>query len=489
MILNGKLSYTELEQLIFLLKDNIINTYLKKIYHYDNMWLFKFNNFSFTFEPGVSLWPGSFSEREKVIHSVCSKIRKEVGDNKVIGLDIVNNDRTVVIQFYNHKIILELYAKGNLILLNNDNNIIVLTRIYTDCSHGKPYMLKEFKSFDVNFNIQQYNWIKKGIEFGKVSDIKNVDNSFNILQGLQFLWDERKINNSKKTNNKKKNKKKTKIENINDQISNLKKKIDKKRILINNIEDTDCIDYSELGKLYKELKIINNKFNKAEEHLEKQSKDNNKVLEKRKKNNVNLINNKWYQKYHWWYTKNNFLVIGGKNSDDNEKIVKNYLNKNDYYFHSEDPGSGSFIMITENRDPEPIDIDETAEGVLALSNQWTSSYSYGNVFYVKGSQVSKSPPTGEFISKGSFMIYGKKEIIKVYNCNLGYCIFDEKLLLAPYRIINRLSNNNIKLTPRNDIQKMKSKKLIETLKKCFNISISENLFIFNKPCNIQVKKN
>ena len=70
-------------------------------------------------------------------------------------------------------------------------------------------------------------------------------------------------------------------------------------------------------------------------------------------------------------------------------------------------------MFTENKEPDAIDIDETAEGVLSLSNQWNTSCPTGNVFYVKGNQVSKSAPSGEFIGKGSFMIYGKKEFVKV----------------------------------------------------------------------------
>ena len=149
-------------------------------------------------------------------------------------------------------------------------------------------------------------------------------------------------------------------------------------------------------------------------HLSKNTKpvpQNNLGLNKSTKINVNT--NKWYHKYHWWFTKNNFLVIGGKNDTDNEKIVKTYLKDDDLYFHCEEPGSGSFILITDNRTPDLIDIDETAEGVMCLSNQWNTSFNYGNVIYVKGSQVSKTPPSGEYITKGSFMLYGKKETIKV----------------------------------------------------------------------------
>ena len=51
------------------------------------MWLFKFNHYSFVFEPGVSIWPGYFSQREKILHSVCIKLRKEIGDQKLLSIE------------------------------------------------------------------------------------------------------------------------------------------------------------------------------------------------------------------------------------------------------------------------------------------------------------------------------------------------------------------------------------------------------------------
>lgn len=488
MHINGKISYIELEQLVYIFKNEITNSYLKKIYHYNGLWLFKFNHFSFVFEPGVSIWPGYFIEREKKLHSVSIKLRKEIGDKKLIGVDIVENDRTIVLQFREYKLILELYSKGNMILLDNDNNIIILTRIHSDCIHGKTYSISNYKIFDLDYSIKKYKWNIENIDTLEVISNKSSEYDFNnIVETLKNLWNQKNGKRENKEENKKIKKKYTPEDNISNQIINFKKKINKKNILIDKIEeDYENINYQELGNLYSGIKNIKNKCLKAEEHLEKNNKikKNNKL---KKKEKIKLEINTWYQKFHWWYTKNNFLVIGGKNSDDNEKIVKTYMKDNDFYFHTEEPGSGSFIMITENREPDFSDLDETAEGVLALSNQWNSSFSYGNVYYVKGGQVSKTPPAGEFITKGSFMIYGKKEFIKVYNYNLGYCIYDKKLLLAPYRIITRLSKINIKLSPRNDIKKMKGKIIIDSLKKILNIDIPENIFIFNKPCKIFTK--
>tara|TARA_B100000161_G_C33554927_1_gene417356 strand:- start:825 stop:2285 length:1461 start_codon:yes stop_codon:yes gene_type:complete len=484
MLINGKISYQETEQLVYLLKEKVINSYLKKIYHYQGLWLFKFNHFQFVFEPGVSIWIGDFAERETNLHSISIKLRKEIGDHKVLGIDIVDNDRTVVIQFKNHKLILELYAKGNILLLNEENKIIVLTRIYPNCSHGKEYQVKELKNYE-DYQIKKYGWKIKNKE---IND--QFDDFENILEGLKTMWEikksqketQKEIKKGKKSKNKS-----TPVDNIQNQIKNFNKKIDKKLEEIEKVELTDYenIDYKKLGELHQKRKEIGKKLSKASTVLDQKIKSNDKKTTNNVvKEKLKLVTNQWYQKYHWWYTKNNFLVVGGKNSTDNEKLVKSYINDNDLYFHSEDPGSGSFIMFTENRVPEFSDIDETAEGVLALSNQWNSSYSSGTIFYVKGNQVSKTPPSGEYISKGSFMIYGKKEFVKVTGCTLGYGIYENKLMLAPYRIVSRINSNCIKLKQRSDIKKMKGKLITSALKKTFNIDITDDLYIFNKPCQI-----
>ena len=57
-------------------------------------------------------------------------------------------------------------------------------------------------------------------------------------------------------------------------------------------------------------------------------------------------------------------------------------------------------------------------------------------------------------------------------------------MLAPYRTVCRNGNKNIKLKPRNDIKKMKGKMMTNALKKTFNIEMSDDMYIFNKPCQI-----
>ena len=493
MLINGKMSYNEIEQSVFLMKDKIVGSYLKKVFHYKGMWLFKFNHFSFVFEPQAGIWPGTFTERETNLHSISVKIRKDVGDHKITGFDLVAEDRTIIIQFYNYKIILELYAKGNIILTDIENKIIVLTRIYTECSHGNIYNIPTLNTFE-DFKVEKYGWVPK--ENSLHNEISNKFEDFdNILDALAELWTMKQNNKLvvKDVKQSKKRKNKNTVEdNIRNQITGFTSKIDKKLDEISKLEDIDYlaetveeVDYTKIGKLHTERKVINKKLLKADVVLEAASKlSEQKTIKIAKQEKIKLVTHNWYQKYHWWYTKNGFLVVGGKSASDNEKLVKSHLNDNDLYFHSEDPGSGSFIMFTENRTPDFTDIDETAEGVLALSCQWSLSHASGDVFYVKGNQVSKTPPTGEYVGKGSFMIYGKKDFVKVSSYTLGYGLYDNKLMLAPFRIVCRTGTKHIKLKPRTDIKKMKGKILNSALKKVFNIELTEDMSIFNKPCTI-----
>jgi Predicted RNA-binding protein homologous to eukaryotic snRNP len=229
---------------------------------------------------------------------------------------------------------------------------------------------------------------------------------------------------------------------LKNQKKNLGKKINKKLEEVKKLEDVhyESIDYAELNKIHTQRKKLESKLKKASQVVipEKKKKVN-------KSNKIELVTTKWYQKYHWWYTKNGFLVIGGKSAKQNEEIVKTYMKDSDYYFHTDEAGSGSFILISENGKPEEIDLNETAQGVLALSEQWNSSFISGDVYHVMGDQVSKTPNTGEYIKTGSFIIRGKRNYISISECILGYGLYNNQLMLAPYGIINRLEGSKVKI--------------------------------------------
>ncbi|MCE4615206.1 MAG: NFACT family protein [Desulfurococcales archaeon] len=128
----------------------------------------------------------------------------------------------------------------------------------------------------------------------------------------------------------------------------------------------------------------------------------------------------WYEKYIWSITRNGFLVIAGKNADQNESIVKRYLEDNDVFLHAEIHGAPATIMKTGGKEPTENDIWDASILAASYSRAWKAGAGYVNVFWVKGSQVSKSPPAGEYISKGAFMIYGKKNYVRGVRLTLAF---------------------------------------------------------------------
>ena len=122
----------------------------------------------------------------------------------------------------------------------------------------------------------------------------------------------------------------------------------------------------------------------------------------------------WYEKFRWFVSSEGFLVIGGRDATSNEVVIKKYTDENDIVFHTDMAGSPFFVVKKSSRDI-PIGektIRETADAVCSYSRVWKLGLSSSPVFYVKPEQVSKKAKSGEYMSKGSFMIYGKVNYVE-----------------------------------------------------------------------------
>lgn len=122
----------------------------------------------------------------------------------------------------------------------------------------------------------------------------------------------------------------------------------------------------------------------------------------------------WFEKFHFFISTENELVIGGRNAQENEMIVKKYLESTDLYFHSEAHGASSIACKGRAENT----IEEASYMALCMSKCWDDGV-IKPVFYVDSDQVSKSAPSGEYLSKGSFMIRGKKNIKNPYRLEYG----------------------------------------------------------------------
>ncbi|NHN48671.1 fibronectin-binding domain-containing protein [Halostella sp. JP-L12] len=123
----------------------------------------------------------------------------------------------------------------------------------------------------------------------------------------------------------------------------------------------------------------------------------------------------WFERFRWFYTSDDFLVIGGRDADQNEELVKKYLEPGDLFFHAQ--AHGGPVTVLKATDPseaaKDVDIpqrskEEAAQFAVSYSSVWKDGRFAGDAYMVTPDQVSKTPESGEFLEKGGFAIRGDR---------------------------------------------------------------------------------
>jgi predicted ribosome quality control (RQC) complex YloA/Tae2 family protein len=173
---------------------------------------------------------------------------------------------------------------------------------------------------------------------------------------------------------------------------------------------------------YKKYKQKHEKALQAIADLENKIKEQKIELEKRTSEVLmGFRKTYWYERYVWSFTRNKLLIIAGRDSQQNESLVRKYLEKNDLFFHADIQGAAATILkITPGVEPKTEDIHDASVIAACFSKAWKAGLASIDVFYVTGEQVSKTPPSGEYIVTGSFMIYGKKNYVKNVPLQLAF---------------------------------------------------------------------
>lgn len=209
--------------------------------------------------------------------------------------------------------------------------------------------------------------------------------------------------------------------------------------------------YENVSSLYERRKVLFQKRERVQLGLKKalqsvdsqnqdsagcgKSRDNRRAIKSPITDKITLLNDKWYQEYHWIFTKNNFLVICGKNSSQNENIVKRRMESGDIYLHSEVSGSGSALLKNpEGKLVSPIDLEQAGALVICHSGAWKSNIA-DRAYWVKPDQVSKTPNTGEYVTKGSFIVRGTRNYLSIPDLVLGATVMNNRLMIAPYQCL------------------------------------------------------
>ncbi|MFC7154280.1 ribosome rescue protein RqcH [Halomarina halobia] len=123
----------------------------------------------------------------------------------------------------------------------------------------------------------------------------------------------------------------------------------------------------------------------------------------------------WYERFRWFRTSDGFLVLGGRNADQNEELVKKYTERGDLFFHTQAPGAPVTILKATEPSEAARDVDvpersreEAAQFAVSYSSVWKDGHFAGDVYMVHPDQVSKTPESGEYVEKGSFVVRGDR---------------------------------------------------------------------------------
>jgi len=139
----------------------------------------------------------------------------------------------------------------------------------------------------------------------------------------------------------------------------------------------------------------------------------------------------WYERYLWFRSSDGFLVVAGRDASQNESLVRRYLEDRDMFFHADVVGAAAVIVKCEGKEVPRTTIEEAAQFAACYSKAWKAGFASTDVYWVYGEQVSKTPPSGEYLPRGSFMIRGSRNYLRGVELKLavGLVIRDGEALV------------------------------------------------------------
>lgn len=121
----------------------------------------------------------------------------------------------------------------------------------------------------------------------------------------------------------------------------------------------------------------------------------------------------WFENFRWFFTSDGHLVVAGRDVKTNEKVVSKNLEDNDRYLHADVSGAPSTVVKAKEGKVSDAALEEAATFAACMSRIWSAGHASGEAYWVSPAQVSKTPNPGEYVAKGSFIIRGKRNFVRV----------------------------------------------------------------------------
>jgi predicted ribosome quality control (RQC) complex YloA/Tae2 family protein len=211
------------------------------------------------------------------------------------------------------------------------------------------------------------------------------------------------------------------------------------------------------------------KFEEEEGKEQKKEEKETKEKELKEKRKEKKQKQKWYEKFRWFVSSTGFLCVGGRDATTNEIIIKKHTDKDDFVFHTESPGSPFFVIKAEGKKIDDATKQEAASATVMYSKAWKRGLTTTEVYGIKPEQVSKQAQAGQYLSKGAFMIYGKREYFNVSPQMAVGKMNDERVMGGPVMAVK--TNCEKYLLVQND--KMKTSECAKKIAKYLDVDIDD----------------
>jgi len=203
--------------------------------------------------------------------------------------------------------------------------------------------------------------------------------------------------------------------------------------------------YNKGKKAKKKIRGVNIAIEKTQQEIKKaESKreiEMEKVIVPQKRVKKEL---KWYEKLRWFLTSDGLLVIGGRDATTNEMVVKKHMEPKDIYFHSDIHGAASVVLKAGEGEIPESSINQAAAFSACFSSAWSKGLGSADVYWVNPDQVSKTPQSGEFLTKGAFIIRGARNYIRGLPLTLSIGKVDyegERIMAGPPESVSNYTEN------------------------------------------------
>ncbi len=217
----------------------------------------------------------------------------------------------------------------------------------------------------------------------------------------------------------------------------------------------------------KTIQETRDKIEEAKKQVIRREETQRPLVKKRKK--------QWFEKFRWFHSSNGFLVIGGRDATTNELLIKKHMEPQDIVFHAEIVGAPFVLIKTGGETTLEQTINEAAQLSASYSRAWGEMLSAVNVYWVNPDQVSKTPPSGQFLKKGSFMISGSKNFVRgvPLRVAVGVKVDDDEMMIVggPVDAIANQTEVYVEIVPGDK----KSSQLAKQIRHQLSKKVSEDL--------------